>query len=170
MDRLAQQYEQARNYEGAVELWGRLVKDAESPVVQRAASLRHLARIYLRRLEFEPARDALTLCMEMEIPQSAKSNCQYDLADLYMIMDDMDSGIRELRSLLEQEGVDDDKRVLSIFMLADALEQQGNRESALGLFETIRFSYPNVRVVEARIEYLKNNTKGVQPFMLQGVE
>jgi tetratricopeptide (TPR) repeat protein len=159
MDRLAHLYEQSRYYDGAVELWGRLAKDAENPAIKRAESLRNLARIYLRRLEFESSKDVLVLCMEMEIPQSSKSDCRYDLADLYMIMDDMDAGIKELRSLLEQEGVDDDKRILSIFMLADALEQQGNRESALGLFESIRFSYPNARVVEARIEYLKNSKK-----------
>jgi tetratricopeptide (TPR) repeat protein len=159
LDRLAYQYEQSRHYEGALDLWGSLVKDPETPLLQKAESLRNLARIYLRRLEFESSRDVLALCTEMEIPQSAKFDCRYDLADLYMIMGDMDSGIKTLRGLLEQEGMDDDKRVLSIFMLADALEQQGNRESALGLFETIRFSYPNARVVETRIEYLKNNKK-----------
>lgn len=158
-DRLAYQYEQALYYEGAVELWGALAKDVDATPVQKADSLRNLARIYLRRLEFESAKGSLTLCIEMEIPQSAKSDCQYDLADLYMIMDDMDSGIRALRSLLEQEGMDNDKRVMSIFMLADALEQQGNKESALGLFESIRFTYPNAKVVEARIEYLKNSKK-----------
>ena len=159
IDRLAQQYEQSRHYDGAVELWGSLAQAPENPLVQRAASLRNLARIYMRRLEFEPAKRALAVCMEMEIPQSAKSDCRYDMADLYMIMDDMDASIRELRSLLEQGEMDDDKRILSIFMLADALEQQGNRESALGLFETIRYSYPNNRVVESRIEYLKNYSK-----------
>jgi tetratricopeptide (TPR) repeat protein len=159
LDRLAYQYEQSRHYEGALDLWGSLIKDPEAPPLQKAESLRNLARIYLRRLEFESSRDVLALCAEMEIPQSAKFECQYDLADLYMIMGDMDAGIRTLRGLLEQGNMDDDKRVLSIFMLADALEQQGNRESALGLFETIRFSYPNARVVETRIEYLKNSRK-----------
>ncbi len=159
LDKLAHQYELARYFDGSVELWSALVKDQDTPAVQKSESLRNLARIYLRRLEFESAKEVLTMCMELSIPQSAKSDCQYDLADLYMIMEDMDSGIKELRSLLEQDGVDDDKRVLAIFMLADALEQQGNRDSALGLFETIRFSYPNPRVVEARIEYLRKSRK-----------
>lgn len=155
-DNLAYQYEQARNFEGSVELWGNLVKDPETPLEQKADSLRNLARVYLRRLEFEPAKEVLTLCMELNIPQSGKFDCQYDLADLYMIMDNMDDGIKELRNLLDQEGIDDDKRVLAIFMLADALEQQGNRDSATALFESIRFVYPNPKVVEARIEYLKS--------------
>lgn len=157
LDKLAHQYEQARYFDGSVELWGTLIKDPDTPSAQKAESLRNLARIYLRRLEFEPAKEVLTFCMELDIPQSAKSDCQYDLADLYMIMEDMDAGIKELRNLLEQEGVEDHKRVQAIFMLADALEQQGNKDSALGLFETIRFSYPNPRVVEARIEYLKQS-------------
>ncbi|MDL2285472.1 tetratricopeptide repeat protein [Desulfovibrio sp. OttesenSCG-928-F07] len=159
LNKLAHQYELARHFDGSVELWGALVKDPETPELQKASCLRNLARIYLRRLEFEPAKEVLTMCMELSITQSAKSDCQYDLADLYMIMEDMDAGIKELRNLLEQQGVDDDKRVLAIFMLADALEQQGNRDSALGLFETIRYSYPNPRVVEARIEYLKKQKK-----------
>jgi tetratricopeptide (TPR) repeat protein len=155
-DKLAHQYEQARYYDGSVELWSALIKDPETPSIQKGDSLRNLARIYLRRLEFELAKEVLAVCMELDIPQSAKSDCQYDLANLYMIMENMDSGIKELRNLLEQEGVNDDKRVLAIFILADALEQLGNKESALGLFEIIRFSYPNPRVVELRIEYLKN--------------
>lgn len=158
-DKLAYQYELARYYDGSVELWGSMVKDPETPSIQKAESLRNLARVYLRRLEFEPAKDVLTMCMELDIPQAGKSDCQYDLADLYMIMEDVDAGIKELRNLLEQEGVDDEQRVLAIFMLADALEQQGNRDSALGIFESIRFVYPNQRVVEARIDYLKKSKK-----------
>ena len=158
-DKLAYQYELARYFDGSVELWDNMVKDSKTPSMQKAESLRNLARVYLRRLEFEQAKDVLTMCMELDIPQSGKSDCQYDLADLYMIMEDVDAGIKELRNLLEQEGVDDDKRVLANFMLADALEQQGNRDSALGLFESIRFVYPNKRVVEARIDYLKRSKK-----------
>ena len=158
-DKLAAEYEQVRRYEKSVELWGKLVQDPEVPSLQKADSYRNLARIYLRRLEFELAKESLGYCMDLDIPQVAKANCQYDLADVYMTMDDLKAGITELRSLLEQRDVDNDLRVLSVFMLADALEQQGSRDTALGLFESIRYIYPNPRVIESRIDYLRKQLK-----------
>lgn len=158
-ERLAEEYENMRRYERAMELWSALEKDKDTPALKKAEIYRNMARVYLRRLEFELARESLTLCMELDIAQSAKSECRYDLADAYMVMEYLDSGIAELRTLLQQDGVDDELRVLSIFMLADALEQQGNRAAALTLFESIRHSYPNLSVVEARIEYLKTRPK-----------
>ncbi|MDR2893789.1 MAG: tetratricopeptide repeat protein [Deltaproteobacteria bacterium] len=159
LERLASEYELARRYDRAMELWIKLDNDLGTPHLQKAGIYRSMARIYLRRLEFELARESLTYCLALEIPQSLKSDCQYDLADAYMVMEDLDAGINELRSLLEQDGVDDELRVLSVFMLADALEQKGDKAGALELFESIRFSYPNGSVMEARIEYLKNPPK-----------
>ena len=158
-ERLAEEYELMRRYERAMELWMALEKDKETPDLQRAGIYRSMARIYLRRLEFELAKESLELCLELEIPQSAKSECRYDLADAYMVMEDLESGISELRTILQQDGVDDELRVLSIFMLADALEQQGSKKDALSLFESIRHSYPNLSVIEARIEYLKEGDR-----------
>jgi tetratricopeptide (TPR) repeat protein len=155
-ERLAEEYEQNRNYERAMWLWTALEKDPGTPELTRAAIYRKMSREYLRRLEFELAKESLAMCLNLNISQSAKSDCQYDLADAYMVMENVDEGIKELKNLLEQNGVDDELRVLSIFMLADALEQQEKKQEALNLFESIRFSYPNTSVIEARIEYLKN--------------
>jgi tetratricopeptide (TPR) repeat protein len=156
-ERLAEEYEQTRNYVRAMELWVALEKNPGTSELKKADLYRNMARVYLRRLEFELAKESLSLCLTLNIPQSAKSECQYDLADAYMVMEITDEAIKELSSLLEQDGVDDDLRVLAIFMLADALEQQGKKLEALNLFEGIRFSYPNTSVIEARIEYLQNS-------------
>jgi tetratricopeptide (TPR) repeat protein len=153
-ERLAEEYEQNRNYVRAMELWIALEKNPGTPEIKKAALYRNMARVYLRRLEFELAKEALGLCMALDIPQSTKAECQYDLADAYLVMENIEEAINELGNLLNQEGIDDDLRVLSVFMLADALEQQGKKQEALDLFESIRFSYPNTSVVEARIEYL----------------
>lgn len=154
-ERLASEYEQSRRFDRAMALWAKIEADPETPSLQKAPIYRSMARIYLRRLEFEHGKDSLNQCLALDVPQSVKSDCQYDLADAYMIMEDTDAGIATLRDLLKQDGVDDELRVLSIFMLADALELKGDKKDALSLFESIRFTYPNNSVIEARIEYLK---------------
>jgi tetratricopeptide (TPR) repeat protein len=136
-----------------------LEKNSGTTELKKAALYRNMARVYLRRLEFELAKEALSLCLELKIPQSTKSECRYDLADAYLVMENVEEAIKELRGLLEQGGVDDDLQLLSVFMLADALEQQGKKQEALALFESIRFTYPNTSVVEARIEYLQKDKK-----------
>lgn len=155
-ERLAKVYEQARRYDRAMELWSLLANDPDTPALQKASIYRGMAKVYLRRLEFELVKDSLRRCLALDVPQSVKSECHYDLADAYMIMEDTDAGISELRALLQQEGMDDELRVLSVFMLADALEQKGEKAVALKLFESIRLTYPNSGVVEVRIEYLKS--------------
>lgn len=154
-ERLASEYEQSRRFDRAMSLWAQIEADPGTPALQKASIYRSMARIYLRRLEFEHVKSSLNQCLALDVPQSIKSDCQYDLADAYMIMEDTDAGIATLRELLQQDGVDDDLRVLSIFMLADALELKGEKQDALALFESIRFTYPNNSVIEARIEYLK---------------
>lgn len=154
-ERLASEYEQSRRFDRAMALWAQIEAAPGTPALQKASIYRSMARIYLRRLEFEHVKTSLNQCLALDLPRSIKSDCQYDLADAYMIMEDTDAGIATLRDLLLQDGVDDDLQVLAIFMLADALELKGEKQDALALFESIRFTYPNNSVIEARIEYLK---------------
>ncbi|MDL2313955.1 tetratricopeptide repeat protein [Desulfovibrio sp. OttesenSCG-928-C14] len=157
--RLASEYEQARRYERSMEIWALMERDPLITPMEKAGIYQGMARVHMRRLEFILAQEALHMCMDLDIPQKDKAYCQYALADSYMTTEDLNDGIKELRNLLEQKGVEDDLRILSIFMLADALEQKEQSETALALFESIRFSYPNPSVIESRIEYLKNPRK-----------
>ena len=155
---LAGQYELAHMYPQALELWNEVVAAPQADVNMKAEIYRNLARLYLRRMEFSMTKEALAYCLELKgVNEKIASMCHYDLADAYLIMEDIDAGIKELNLLLEQENFDSDLRILAVFMLADAYEQKGEKARALSLFEGIRNSYPNSQVINARIEYLQKN-------------
>ncbi len=162
-DWLARLYESDHNYDRALELWLALIRDGETPSEMKAESYRSLARIYLRRLEFELTKEVLGYCLQLDVSPALKGRCQYDLADAYTVMEDLDAASKTLQDLLMAKGVEEPLRVLAVFMLADVLEQQGKNDTALELFESIKNSYPNAQVVEERINYLKKARKSVTP-------
>lgn len=161
--RLAEQYRLARKYERAITLWSSIMEDSGADVVERARTCRHLAAVYLRRLEFELAKESLAYCLEFEIPDTVRAECLYDLAQTHMGMGDMDQAITYFRSVLGLGDVAESRRTLTVFMLADALDQKGADAEALRLFRSIVETYPNPRVVEQRIAFLQSKKKKAIP-------
>ena len=115
--------------------------------------------MYLRRLEFELSKQSLGYCLELKIPDSVRAECLYDLAQTFVGMEELDNAVIQLRSVLSLKGIAESTRTLSIFMLADALDQQGKNDEALALFESIGGTYPNRKVVEQRIAFLEKKKK-----------
>lgn len=161
--RLAELHRLARRYERAVSLWSSVAEDDKADAVERARACRYLAHVYLRRLEFELSKESLGYCLALEIPDSVRAECLYDLAQTYVGMDELDNAINEFRNVLALKNIAESTRTLTIFMLADALEQKGQNAEALKLFETISDTYPNRKVVEQRIEFLEKKKKAPPP-------
>jgi tetratricopeptide (TPR) repeat protein len=153
--RLGSLYQGARRYNRAVALWMLLAEDEEALPEDRAAAYRDMAEIYLRRLEFELAKEALDQCLARPVSGILRGQCLYDRAQTFMAEDNMAEAIANLRAVLDQEGVSGPLRSLSMFMLADALEQQGDLGESLKIFEQLRGTYPNPKVMEQRIALLK---------------
>lgn len=160
---LAEQYRLSRKYERALDLWSSVAEDKEADVVMRAGAYRNLAGIYLRRLEFELATTSLGYCLELDIPDTVRSECLYDLAQTHAGMEELDKAVLYFRSVLALEDIPETMRTLAVFMLADALEQNGDTEEALKLFTGISETYPNPKVVEQRIAYLLDKKKKTAP-------
>ncbi len=157
--RLAEQYRLSRKYDRAMNLWTAVTADGEASSAAKADAYRNMAEVYLRRLEFELAKEALGLCLKSQVVDPVRGQCLYDLAQTYLGMEDPDNAVAGLRSVLELKNIPDSLRTLTIFMLADTLDQQGKSAEALGLFESIRTSYANPKVVEKRIEALIRQKK-----------
>ena len=153
--RLAELYRLSRNYSRAVHLWSSIAENMKSSTTERAEAYRNLAHVYMRRLEFELAKKSLGNCLGLDVPVSVKSECLYDLAQAHVGMDELDNAIEQLRSVLALKDISESMRTLTIFMLADAMEQQGKNDEALALFTSIGTSYPNRKVVEERVEELQ---------------
>ena len=144
-----------RMYERAVTLWEKLVEDDGTPDEDKAAFYRALSHAYMRRLEFTMATDVLELCLKLDVSLSTKADCLYAVGEAEMITGNLAESEKALRSLLNMPEAAPQRRVLAVFMLADVLEQQNRPEEAAKLFESIRESYPNSRVVEMRIAALR---------------
>ncbi len=153
--RLADLCNQSRAYPRAVKLWEALIADEGLPVQNRAAVYRELSRAYLRRLEFSMATQMLGMCLQLEVPAPTKADCLYDLAEAQMLTDELKASEDSLRQLLLIENALPERRVLATFMLADVLEQQSRLDEAVTLYESIRETYPNTKVVEIRLSGLK---------------
>ncbi len=161
--RLAEQYRLSRKYDRAVELWGLTAGDKGASSLEKAESYRNLAEVYLRRLEFELAKEALNMCIALAVPDPVRGQCLYDLAQTHMGTDESDEAVARLRAVLELKDIPAPLRGLTVFMLADALDQQGKSAEALALFESIRASYPNPQVVAKRIDALRKPKKKTIP-------
>lgn len=157
--RLAEQYRTARKYERALELWSAVAEDGDADVVQRARACRGLANIYMRRLEFELSKESLGYCLALEIPDSVRAECLYDLAQTHVGMGDLDKAVVQFRSVLALGDIPKAMRTLTVFMLADALDQNGDADEALALFKSIEETYPNPKVVEQRVTFLQQKKK-----------
>lgn len=161
--RLAELYRLAGKYDRAVALWSSVAEDKNAQSVERAKACRNLAHVYLRRLEFELAKESLGYCLALDIPDADKAECLYDLAQTHIGMDELDSAVREFRSVLTLRDIAESTRTLATFMLADTLDQVGQNDEALKLFNSIREVYPNRKVMEQRIEYLRKKKKQSTP-------
>lgn len=161
--RLAELYRLSRKYERAVFLWSSVAEDPKADNVERARACRNLAHVYLRRLEFELAKESLGYCLALDIPDTVRAECLYDLAQTFMGMDELDNAIVQLRAVLALRNISQAARTLTIFMLADALDQKGKNDEAMELFTSISETYPNRKVVEQRIEFLEKKKKPPVP-------
>ena len=157
--RLASLYQLSRKYDLAMKLLVSVAEDRKASPEERAEAYKDLAEIYMRRLEFELAKEALDQCLAQKVSGTLHGQCLYDRAQAYMAEENLEEAVVNLRAVLEQQGVSPSLNSLSTFMLADALEQQGNTKEALELFEKLRDTYPNTLVVEKRITFLKNKSK-----------
>ena len=161
--RLAAVCDELRLYDRAVSLWEALVEDEGAPAEDKAACYRELSHAYMRRLEFTMATEVLDLCLQLDVSPATKADCLYDVAEAAMFTDDLEKSEKALRALLDMPEASPQRRVLAVFMLADVLEQRNRPDEAVRLFESIRESYPNSKVIELRIAALRGKQAPKKP-------
>ena len=144
----------------AVPLWEKLAADPAATPDVKASVYRNLAAAYMRRLEFTPAVETLQACLELNAGVPAKAECLYDMAEINLLTEDPAASEMNLRTRLGWSAdLPEDLRLRAVFLLADVSELRGKFPEALTFFESIRDKYPNQKVVEMRIAYLKNRKK-----------
>lgn len=78
-----------------------------------------------------------------------------------MLTGELSDAEKALQEMLALNAASPDQQLLSVFMLADVIEQQDRGEEALSLFESLKNSYPNKKVIEIRIAALRQKAAKV---------
>lgn len=145
-----------RSYERAVTLWEAVSTDPATTQETLATVYRELSRAYLRRLEFTLSKELLDRCLQLDVAEKTKAQCLYALAEAHMLTDELTPAEKTLRKMLGMTAAGESLRIEAVFMLADVLEQQEKNIEAESLFESLRDSYPNRKVIDVRLTALKN--------------
>ncbi len=176
LNRLAEVHESMRNWDDAIKVWRRALTTPALTEERMGTAYQRIAKIYSYQRDYKMAQDALASCEKQAVDPNIKATCLYQSAQTLEFMlqstqaQMVDSkGIKEespdivaiqenIKSILvrinDLKGVDEERKAMATFLLADIMEAQGNRKEALKLFQSIQETYPNPKVVEARIESL----------------
>lgn len=156
---LASLYEELHKRSKALETWHKYQSLPDLPPQDMADAYRHAARIYRDRGEYDLALESLRACLDMkELPQAYYARCVYELAQTDIFMSNYGRAEDLLRKLETMTDVESSVRALGMLALADVLQQQKRYPEAKQVLLSIKDSYPNPQVIEARLEMLKNKT------------
>lgn len=156
---LGSAYEQQGNLERAAQYYTLLIEIPDISPLENVELHRRIANynIKLRRLDI--AEDVLQNCIALVAPEPKIAECMFDLADLASMREHLDESQRLAQQVLHLENISPTLSSRASFILADILEQKGQLKEALQLFESIKTTYPNLDVVQTRINYLKKKIK-----------
>lgn len=113
-----------------------------------------MAKLYRIMGNYEMVAVTLENCADSAVDDDAKARCLYELAQSYSFISNWSQSKRALETLLELKDIKEETRVLSIFLLADIYENERNYAKTKELLESILTTYPNPKVVEARLANL----------------
>ncbi|MES9997266.1 tetratricopeptide repeat protein [Desulfovibrio aminophilus] len=146
-------YEQQGNRAKAMETWEKCLKLTDDPEKSVPVRIR-LARAQRNQRNFEAAQETLERCSQEASTPALKARCLYESAQNDTFTQSFGRAKTSLEELLALPGVVDETRALAVFLLVDIYEQEGRLPEARNLLESIRETYPNPLVVEARLKSL----------------
>ncbi|MDR2726592.1 MAG: tetratricopeptide repeat protein [Deltaproteobacteria bacterium] len=157
--RMGESQEMARQYERAVLTWTQFGALPGLSPEDRLSIYKRLAFLQMRLNRLQGAEETLHECLSLPLPDNAKGDCLYALADVSVLRDDLAGGANTAAQILDIEGIAPELHGRASFLLADIYEQQQKYAEALQLYSAIRETYPNPLAVDVRIEYLKKRVK-----------
>lgn len=150
--------ETLRRNDRAADAWSTyIILEGLSPEEATEAHKR-LANIHFRARRYDVAENVLYGCLALEMPAQQHAQCMFDLADMNVAREQWEEATNFAMQILEID-TDASMKGLTMFLLAESLEQQNKLTEALRYFEAARPLYPNQMVVDNRIEFLKKKLK-----------
>lgn len=150
--------ETLRRYDRAADAWSTYITLEGLSPEEATEAHKRLANIHFRARRYEVAENVLYSCLALEMPAQQQAQCMYDLADMNVAREQWEEATNFATQILEID-TDANMKGLTMFLLAESLEQQNKLAEALRYFEAARPLYPNQMVVDNRIEFLKKKLK-----------
>lgn len=174
LTRLAAVHESMQRHMEAVKIWRRTLSLPQLTPQQRGEVFMRMATALRQEREYAEAGKVLEACVqEAQVPE-VEGDCLYQYAQTLEIMvrraqaQSLDKEYAELdipavqeriKGLLNRvrnlEKLDQERKAMATFLLADMLEAQGETKRARELFASIRETYPNPIVIKTRLENLQ---------------
>ncbi len=154
MNRLGELYEQNGQRSQALEAREKslefVLDNPEKSVVTRLA----MARLYRDQREFGLAVELLKIAAEQATTPQKRAECLYETAQTYSFMQSWGQSKEVLEVIVKEKQAEEKIFSQAVFLLADVFEQEMNFKRARELFESIKNTYPNPKVIEIRLENL----------------
>jgi tetratricopeptide (TPR) repeat protein len=158
--RMATLRESGQDFEKAAEILQRVLEMPDVDPLEYAVTARRLSHLQVRQRNLEAAEEVLLGCLGQEINNAVRSECLYDLAHVSSLSSKYRAGRNFLDQILDMDDAAPDIKIMTEFMIADMLEQEGKLSEALQAFEAIRDRYPNPLVVTTRVGLIQKQLKG----------
>ncbi len=155
LSKLAETYENMNQSAKALEAWKKCLS---LPGVEPSIAARihyRIARNHQSMKAYGLAAQELNFCIRDAQSAELSQLCRYNLAQNLLFMERFDEAEEVLNAIMTNPDVDEERRALAGFLLADVYEDQERYGEAVAILESIRLTYPNPRVVDTRLEHLK---------------
>lgn len=146
-------YELQGNLSKAQESWEKCLPLSTDPDKMTQVLIR-LAKVRRNLRDYDQAQEFLERCTREAPTAALKARCLYESAQTYTLTQSFGRAKTALLELLKLEGVPEENRALASFLLVDVYEREGRLDEARKLLESIRNTYPNPKVIEARLQSL----------------
>jgi tetratricopeptide (TPR) repeat protein len=158
LERMGRSAEMLRRFSRAADIWSSYIGLADLVPEEVVAGYRRLAQAHFNMRHFDAGEEVLHQCLSLSLSDHEKILCMYDIADQNMARQRWQE-VADISHQILDSNPDEKLRGLTVYLLADALEQLGRRKEALEQFEQARADYPNPAVIDNRIAYLRKKVK-----------
>jgi tetratricopeptide (TPR) repeat protein len=163
MFQLGDVYAQLGNQSKAIEAFEKCLAHAEGSPRRTYATLLRMARLHRSMGNYDLVAMTLENCADAAADGHGKARCLYELAQSYSFIGNTGQARRAVETLLNIPDADEETRVLAVFLLADIAENERDYPRARQLLQSILTTYPNPKVVEARLANMPAGGQSPEP-------
>jgi tetratricopeptide (TPR) repeat protein len=143
------------HWEESVEAWHRVAEMKQAPDETRFQGLLKLSMAYKELRHYDLAQDTLHDCIDLAVNAGDKATCKYELAQVHTMLENWPQAREHLEDIVDSHVLPEEQSAVAAFLLADVLLYLDEEERAAEILESILYTHPNPKAVEAKLEQLR---------------